>query len=293
MFGYVKAARAEMRVREYEYYRASYCGLCRAMGKCTGQCSRMLLSFDFAYLANVRMALSATVPTFKRRRCIAHPLRRRVMMERNGELDFCAAASAILAYEKCRDNVADERGFARLRARFACLFLKGAYRRAKKRVPALAASVREHLVRLSALEKEKTPSADALAAVFGDLLADVASYDLEGSAAVIARKIGAGTGRVIYLLDALDDLQEDMKKGRYNPFLLSYGRALTEEEKKSVKDAILLYLSDMEAAFDLMDAAGDPTRREILNNILYLGMPQAVDRVLAGKKCQKEEHYEQ
>ena len=114
-----------------------------------------------------------------------------------------------------------------------------------------------------------------------------------GSAAVIARKIGAGTGRVIYLLDALDDLQEDMKKGRYNPFLLSYGRALTEEEKKSVKDAILLYLSDMEAAFDLMDAAGDPTRREILNNILYLGMPQAVDRVLAGKKCQKEEHYEQ
>ena len=100
MFGYVRAARADMRVREYEYYRASYCGLCRSMGKCTGQCSRMLLSFDFAYLANVRMALAGTEPSFHPRRCIAHPFRKRMMMDRNEQLDFCAVASTILAYEK-------------------------------------------------------------------------------------------------------------------------------------------------------------------------------------------------
>ena len=293
MFGYVRAARGDLRVREYEYYRASYCGLCRSMGKCTGQCSRMLLSYDFAYLANVRMTLCATVPAFRKRRCIAHPLRRRVMMERNDQLDFCAAASAILAYEKCRDNVADERGFARLRARLACLFLKGAYRRAKKRVPVLAEQVHAHLARLAALEKEKTPSVDVVAAVFGDLLADVTSYGLEGGAAAIARRIGAQTGRVIYILDALDDLAEDVKKGRYNPLALAYGDALSEEDRKGIKDALLIYLSDMEAAFDLMDGAEDPVRREILNNILYLGMPQAMDRVLAGEQCQKEEHYEQ
>ena len=293
MFGYVRAARADMRVREYEYYRASYCGLCRSMGKCTGQCSRMLLSYDFAYLANVRMALTATVPAFRRRRCIAHPLRRRVMMERNGELDFCAAASAILAYEKCRDNVADERGLARLRARLGCLFLRGAYRRAKKRVPALAASVREHLARLAVLEKERTASVDSVAVVFGELLADVTAFGLEGSAATLARKIGFETGRVIYILDALDDLDDDVKKGRYNPFALAYGATLSQEDKDGVKDALLHYLSAMETAFDLMDDAADPVRREILNNILYLGMPEAVDRVLSGKECQKEEHYEQ
>ncbi len=292
MFGYVRAARADMRVREYEYYRASYCGLCRSMGKCTGQCSRMLLSFDFAYLAHVRMALCATEPSFRKRRCIAHPLRRRVMMERNDQLDYCAAASAILAYEKCRDNVADERGFARLRARFACFFLKGAYRRAKKRVSELALAVREHLTKLAVLEKEKTPSVDSVAAVFGDLLADVTAYGLTGGAAAIARKIGFETGRVIYVLDALDDLAEDVKKKRYNPFALVYGEALTDEERNGVKDALLIYLSDMEAAFDLMDTTANPVRREILNNILYLGMPQAVDRVLRGEKCQKEDHDE-
>ena len=292
MFGYVKTSRGDLRVREYQYYRASYCGLCRSMGKCTGQCSRMLLSFDFAYLANVRMSLAGTVPTFKKRRCLAHPIHRRVMMERNDQLDFCAAASAILAYEKCRDNVADERGFARFRARLSCLFLKGAYRRAKKRVPALAEAVRGHLARLAVLEKEHTPSVDAVATVFGDLLADVTAYGLEGGAATIARKIGAQTGRVVYILDALDDLEQDVKKKRYNPFALAYGDTLTDEQRMSVKEAILMYLSDMETAFDLIDGSADPVRREILNNILYLGIPQAAERVLEGQKCHKEEQYE-
>lgn len=293
MFGYVKTVRGELRIREYEYYRASYCGLCRSMGKCTGQCSRMLLSYDFAYLANVRMALLCVTPAFRKRRCIAHPFKRRVMMERNDQLDFCAAASAILAYEKCRDNVADERGFARLRARLACLFLKGAYRRAKKRLPALAQAVRAHLARLAELEKAATPSVDRVAAVFGELLADVTSHGLEGSAAVIARKIGFETGRFIYILDALDDLEKDVEKGRYNPIALVYGTALCDEDKAGLKDALLCTLCDLESAFDLLDGKDDPTRREILNNILYLGMPRAADGVLSGELPQKEEHYEQ
>jgi len=293
MFGYVKTVRGELRIREYEYYRASYCGLCRAMGKCTGQCSRMLLSYDFAYLANVRMTLAGVTPAFRKRRCIVHPLRRRVMMERNGQLDFCAAASAILAYEKCRDNVADERGFARFSARISCLFLKGAYRRAKKRVPELAERVHEHLVRLSDLEKAATPSVDTVAAVFGELLADVTAYGLAGASATIARRIGFETGRFIYILDALDDLSDDVKKGRYNPFALAYGNTLSLEDKEGIKDAILCALCDLEKAFDLLDAGDDPTRREILNNILYLGMPHALERVLKGEAAQKEELYEQ
>ena len=291
MFGYVRTVRGELRIREYEYYRASYCGLCRAMGKCTGQCSRMLLSYDFAYLANVRMTLAGVVPAFRKRRCLVHPLRKRVMMERNGELDFCAAASAILAFEKCRDNVADERGFARLKARISCLFLKGAYRRAKKRVPALAESVHAHLARLSALEKEKTPSVDTVAAVFGDLLADVTAYGLEGANATVARKIGFETGRFIYVLDALDDLDKDVKKGRYNPFALAYGSTLSAEDREGIKDALLCTLCDLEKAFDLMES-DDSTRKEILNNILYLGMPQALERVLKGEATPKEELYE-
>ena len=289
MFGYIKTVRGELRVREYEYYRASYCGLCRAMGRCTGQCSRLTLSYDFAFLVNVRMALCGTEPTFRRRRCIAHPLRSRMMMEQNDQLDFAADASAILAYEKCRDDVADERGWAKIKARLRCFFVKGAYRRAKKRHPELALRVREHLVRLSEKERDKTPSVDEVAAVFGELLADITSHGLEGTPARLAKSIGRQTGRFIYIVDAIDDLAEDAKRGRYNPFLLLYGGPLDEGAREGVKNALIACLSDMEPAFDLINDNHAPNRSEVLKNILYLGMPATVTRVLLEKKKDTKE----
>lgn len=290
MFGYVKIQRAEMRVREYEYYRASYCGLCRSMGKCTGQCSRMLLSYDFAFLANIRMALSGTEPSFKRRRCIAHPFRRRTMMEPNDELRFAAAASAILAYEKCRDDVCDERGFRKFKARLKCLFLHGAYRRAKKRLPDLALAVRSHLARLAEKEKEKRPSVDEVAVIFGDLLADIVSYGLDDDKKRVAETIGRQTGRFIYIIDAIDDLPEDVKKKRFNPFLLLFDGIPAEQDKKSIEDALISCLSDLEIAFDLMNDTADRNRRAVIENILYLGMPDTIRRVLYREENKEDPH---
>lgn len=288
MFGYIRAARPELRVREAEYYQSTYCGLCRSMGKCTGQCSRFTISYDFAFLAQVRMALAGTHPDFRRRRCIAHPFRRRRMMERNAELDFCARAAAILAYEKCRDDAADEKGFRRLAARCRILFLWGAYRRAKKHLPGLADTVRGHLGRLSVIEEERQASVDLPAAVFGDLLADVAAYGLTGSDAALAQSIGRSVGKFIYIADAVDDYEKDAKSGAYNPFFLLFGSDFSPERKEGVETALVSGLADLERALDLLDRSGPPERRAVLANILYLGMPATVKKVLYGDTGKEE-----
>ena len=280
MFGYIKTKRSERRVREYEYYRASYCGLCRAMGKCTGQCSRMLLSYDFAFLVNLRMALNGTQPAYKRRRCIAHPFRRRTIMEINDDLRYAAAASSILAYEKCRDDLHDERGFRKFKARLRCIFLHGAYRRAKKRLPELAELTRAHLARLAEKEKEQRPSVDEVAIIFGDLLADIMSFGLEEEKKRIAETIGRQTGRFIYIVDAIDDLPEDLEKKRFNPLALLFGGMPSEQEKQGIETALITHLTDLEVAFDLLNDVADPNRRAVLENILYLGMPDTIRRVL-------------
>lgn len=290
MFGYVKVRRSDLRVREYEYYRAAYCGLCRSMGHCTGQCSRLSLSYDVTFLALMRMALTGEEPRFRRRRCAAHPFHRRVMMERGEALCYAARVSAILIYEKCRDDVADGRGFGRLGARLRCLVFHGAYRRAKKHLPDLAARVRAHLADLAAIERERRPSADAPAAVFGELLSDVLAFDLSGDAARIAAQIGRQTGRFIYLADAIDDCEADAKSGNYNPILALYGARPAGEARKGLYDALLLCLSDLAAAWNLC-GTDDSDRRAVIENILYLGMPDAAHRVLFGDK--KEEIGEQ
>ena len=290
MFGYVKIERDELRVREYEYYRAAYCGLCRSMGKCTGQCSRLTLSYDIAFLTHVRMALVGTVPTFKKRRCIAHPFRARMMMEPNAELAYAADASALLAYEKCRDDVADRRGLGKLLAVAKKLFVSGAHRRAKKRHPALAATLRERLAALAALEKQRRASVDEPAAIFGEILAALFASDLPADAARIAVALGEKIGKFIYISDAIDDIGRDEKTGNFNPVIGLYGSKPTVEEKKMLEVAMLACLDDAAVALDLI---GEPTgspRRAVLENILYLGMPATLKRILWGKgACCKEE----
>ena len=290
MFGYVKPYTPNLLVREHELYKATYCGLCRTMRKTTGPLSALSLSYDLVLLVLVRTLYEEDKTLrFRSRRCIAHPLRSRMMMEKNEQLDYAANASAILAFEKCRDDVADERGWAKIKARLRCFFLKGAYRRAKKHCPGLAEAVRGHLLRLAQKERARTPSVDEVAAVFGDLLADITAYGLEGTQARLAKSIGWQTGRFIYIIDAIDDLAEDAKRGRFNPFLLLYGGPLDEGARQGVQTALLNCLSDLEPAFDLINDNNAPNRSEVLKNILYLGMPATVKRVLTEKKKDKQE----
>ena len=292
MFGYVKIKKAELRVKEYEYYRAAYCGLCRSMGKCTGQCSRLTLSYDVAFLVHIRMLLRGTAPTFRARRCVAHPLRRRVMMEPNDELSFAARVSALLAYQKCRDDVADKRGFPRFAARLRSLFLRGAYRRAKKHLPVLAALFAEKLSALSALEREKRPTVDQPASLFGEMLAAAMSEGMPEKEARIAARIGEKMGRFIYIVDAIDDLEGDEKSGNFNPVMLLYGKKPDEAQKNELHDALIACLADMEAALDLVSDTDQNMSRPVIENILYLGMPDTVKRVLYGEGCCEEDKRE-
>lgn len=289
MFGYVRVDSPELKVKEYECYRATYCGLCRAMGKCTGQCSRMTLSYDIAFLAVCRMALLHTAPHYEKKRCLVHPLRRRTVLCRNDVLDDCAAAAAILTYHQLRDDLADERGKKRMRARLSLPFAKRWHKKAIRRGLAdLDQRIADGLVRLSALEAEQPTSVDAPAAIFGDILADIMAFGLDPADARIAEAAGRAIGRWIYIADALDDAEEDAARGRYNPFLLLYGHAPTAEERQGIEIALKNELFSAEAAMDLIEFDCEDFKN-IVYNILYLGMPGRIEKINREKTggCQK------
>ena len=292
MFGYIKVERSELRVREYEYYRACYCGLCRRMGRCTGQCSRAALNYDFVFLCHVRLLLTGENPDARRHICPAHLIHRRTMLERCATLDYAARAAALLAYEKCRDDVADERGFRRMRARLRCWFLSSAFRRARRALPDLSDAVRQKLAALAEYERQRRPGVDEPAALFGAVLAEIFGYGLPEEKARIARDVGQRVGHFIYIADAADDMKEDEKSGNFNPVLALYGAMPDEEQKKGMEDALLLCLSDLEKTFDLLGDGENPAIAGVLKNILYLGMPAAVRRVLYGEGRRKEEDRE-
>ena len=286
MYGYIRTYEPELKVREREYYRGVYCGLCRTMGKCTGQCSRMTLSYDMTLFALVRMALTGTMPRFTFRRCPAHPIRKRPMAEPCDELTLCAYASAILAHYKVKDDLRDERGLKRTAATAISPFTASMRRRAIRRgYGELDGAVYLAMKRLSELETSRPPSADEPATLFGELMGTLLAYGLEGNRAKLARTVGLHVGRWVYLVDAADDYEKDVKYRRYNPLACLYGdgaSTLTPERRESLRSALLNELTALERAFDLLDTAEDPDMAGVLSNILYLGMPREARRVLFG-----------
>jgi len=286
MFGYIRTDTPELRVRENEYYRAVYCGLCRSQGKCTGQCSRFTLNYDFVFLALLRLAIDGHQPEIKKGRCMAHPLRKRAYIAHCDPLAYCAHAAAILTYGKIADDLNDEKGFKRLKAALAKPFASGMRRRALKQYAELDSLVSDGLKKLSEIEKQQLCSVDIPADAFGEILADIVSFGLEGNEKKIMRKIGKHIGRWIYIVDAADDLEEDIKKHRFNAFACLYGGNIPNEDKESVSNSLRLELLVAEPAFDLIDYNELYDIEAIVSNIIYRGMPKTVESVLGINPCE-------
>lgn len=291
MFGYVRPYTPSLQLQEYEIYRAVYCGLCRTMGKVTGQSSRLTLSYDFCFLAALRMAfLNPEEVLYEKHRCTVHITKSRFMVETNPALLYTAAAAACLTDGKRLDDLQDETGMARYKSYALIPLCKSMQHHAKKYYATenLTEKIRTRLSELSALEKAGCTSVEETAQTFGLLMQDVFTEGLTDSTErAIAAEFGLRTGRFIYICDAMDDLLDDIRKKRYNPLAALWGDlALSEEGKPSemLKSAFrTAALVDLEGLGRAAELLPDGILTRILKNIVYQGMPYTLTRILAGK----------
>ena len=297
MFGYIRVDRPELKVREDLMYKALYCGQCKAQKVCTGQCSRLTLSYDFVFLALVRMALvGETLPKVRMKRCIAHPFRSRPVADPSPTLDFCAYAAALLTYHKVEDDCLDERGAKRLLASWVRPWARKTRKRALEAHESYAVldeQIRTHLKALYEIEVEKLPTADRPADLFGQVMSDmlVCHTELTETQRRLAVMIGRHIGRWVYLVDALDDYEDDRKKGRYNPFVCLYGDVpLDEHRKEQIRLALGREISGIEQALDLLELEDGGELAGLLYNIVTKGMPHVTEKVLAGEFRTSKKH---
>ncbi len=277
MFGYVKPVQGELLVKEYEFYRATYCGVCRSMKALTGGLSNVLHSYDSVFLALVRMLF---IPEGQigasAQRCIAHPAKKKGMLNRNDATDYTARSFAILTYYKLRDDINDEKLGKRILTNLLCpIFASAKNKAAMKNI---ADTCAEKLLAISELEREGCKSVDKPAALFGELLGAIFSEGLSGSDAQITYQCGYHLGKFIYAADAAEDYEKDRKSGSYNPYVELYeGAELTSENKQTIKCALLLECKNIELAVNLLPFGNKHTIENIINNIIYLGLPKRIE----------------
>ncbi len=278
MLGVMTVRKDELKIREFDRYRGYYCGLCRAIGRRCGSACRMALSFEMTFLALLLTSLYEPETSEEKRRCLLHPVHKRLMLG-NEAIDYCADLSALISYYDLRDGWDDERKPGSLAA---SELLKKAAQKAGEAWPRQKEAVEKYVAALHEIEKRGETNLDAAANLTGDMLAelyvmreDVYARDL--------RELGFYTGKFIYLCDCYEDIEHDIKKKNYNPLIAR------STQESFVQDCERM-LSDMMAraalAFERLPLLSDA---EIMRNILYSGIWVRFEQATMRRKAKNEQ----
>lgn len=294
MFGYIRIFKPQLRVCEYEAYRAVYCTLCRELGKQYGVFSRALLSYDYTFVTLLYMAMHNQPPEYKSGRCVFNPCKRCGVCECGREgFNITAAMTAVMFYYKTVDNIRDSGFFRGLLWRAAKLAGAVPHRRAAKRHPELEELVKKCMESQSLVESNPGASLDEAAeptAVMVSGLAQMLS-DSECDKRVL-KDFGYYLGRWIYLIDAADDLEKDIKRDEFNPIARKF--SLNRDSLKNAPDELSkareyaneclnMTLARAITSYQLLNL-GDYA--PILDNVIYLGMSRSQRETMHEKELQ-------
>lgn len=278
MFGYVRSREDTLPEEARRDYEAAYCGLCHTLKEQYGTVSRLFLNYDFVFLAMLLAPERGSVGA-ECLKCPLHPRRGKPACMGGEWMETAAGESVILTWWKLRDTVEDGGFLSRLGARLLCLFLGPAYRKASVRYSEFDALTAQLLSELRDLEEEKSPSIDRTADCFARFLQAAApATDAEGVDRP-RQQLLYHLGRWIYLIDAVDDLPEDQRRGSYNPVSARFPE-WSVEDKSYLHQNMDHSLALVGAAFQLLPVS--PWSR-VMENIIYSGLPAVEELVFNGK----------
>lgn len=283
MFGYITPLKAELKVREYEVFRAYYCGLCREIGD-KSYISKMTLTYDMTFLAlllsSIYLDRTATQKSF-----CPFKLSKVEMISKNPYLEYAAEMNILLANRKFLDDYNDEGSY---KALIASKIIKlNKYKTISKDK---IEGIDYYLKELNRLEKNKSGSIDETGGCFGALTGEIFALHDDSNARLL-KFIGTNIGKWIYTLDAYDDLPEDIKNKNYNPLI--YGFGYNNESpwefragiKDNIKFATIKCLDEISKAIELLDIKKNIG---LIKNIIYMGMENKTTNVLEGSCCNEK-----
>ena len=282
MFGYIKTDRPYLYLKDDTLYKSLYCGVCKSIGATCGQAARFSLTYDVAFLSAVAHNIMNADVSIKKKTCVAHPVIKRPIAERDAISDKLAAVNVLLAYYKVRDDVYDN-GKGRIKG----LFLKRGYKKAKRSCPEIDGIVKKYYSELTDLEKKGVGSVDMVADPFARMLAEISDEVFGEYKTEFTAKLFYAVGKWIYLIDALDDYDKDVKKKNYNVFYVAYGSPSAKDFLKAHgEEADFVFSSVFSEIEENLDSIQFYFNKDLINNILRRGVKsvyaQTIKRIANG-----------
>lgn len=261
MFGYIIVNQAEMKYKEFAVYHSYYCGLCRVLKEKYGITGQMSLSYDMTFLLMLLTGLYDPQTKVGSCKCITHPFEKHETRI-NEFTEYMADMNVLFTCYKCQDDWEDEKKFHKL---VYGRLLEGKCRETKERYQEKFRRI--SLLMQDMMDREKSGKADidTMAGIFGRIMSQIVVYREDEWAETLDR-FGFFLGKFIYLMDAYEDVESDIRKGTFNPFKKIYHNPDFEEECKTI---LTMMMSECCREFEQLPILENV---EILRNILYSGV---------------------
>lgn len=277
MFGYVVLNKPEIKFKDFDMYRSFYCGLCRELKERYGISGQLTLSYDMTFVVLLLSGLYEPPTKKGDTRCMVHPIRKQPV-RKNAVTEYGADMNIFLTYYKCKDDWNDERKILKLA--FGKL-LESREKRSEQHWESKIKVIIECLDKLSEYEKAGETDIDKVSGCFGQIMEEIFAYK-EDIWEPTLRRMGFYFGKFIYLMDAYEDVEEDIKKGNYNPFAKEY---IIEGFDDKVKKLLILMMAETCREFEKLPII---KYADILRNILYSGVWCRFESVSQKRKEEQE-----
>ncbi len=280
MFGYIKTYKPELKIREFDAYKAVYCSLCKQLRKEYGLFAGFILNYDYTFLAMIRMSAHNAHLSVKKARCPFNPLIRcNNVTCKDDSLSYSAAVAVIMLYYKLKDTCKDEGYWRSVGSKLLLCFVSSWRNKAKSKFPRAEQNINEFCHKQDELERSDTQGLDAFCHPTALALANLFSYEIEDESLRSALyTTGYNVGKWVYLIDAMDDFTQDCKKNRFNPYIRRLGKTVTVDEM--VTFAVGQLNICMDEACRAFDRLALKNFQPILKNILFIGLEQVQNDVI-------------
>lgn len=281
MFGYIMINKPELKIKDFEKYKSYYCGLCESLKRRHGLVGRAMLTYDMTFLVMLLSDLYDMEDQERCCRCMMHPVHKHCQRT-NTAGDYCADMTILLSYHKCMDDWNDERKLSRL---LLAKLLQPKVKKVTALYPETASLIEKKLNQLTIVESAKNTPIDKVAKIFGEIMGEIFAYKDDFWKDDLY-KVGFYLGKYIYLLDAYEDIEKDLKTGDYNPY-----REICQNDQfeEQVLQLMMLMMGECTDAFERLPLVESA---EILRNILYSGVWVRYNQVKT-KRLEKEEKKEE
>ena len=293
LFGYIQPDAPYLFKKDETLYKALYCGLCKSIGAGCGQRARSALTFDMAFMSALVHNIRREDVNIKRAHCALHIIKKRPIAQVDDITVMLGCINTALAYYKLCDDKADgdKKGI------FRHLYKKGLKRALKKHKPAVEI-IRRQMGEQNKIENAGCSIIEQACEPTAVMMKELSAYALGEFSTDETQALFYDIGKWVYLIDALDDYDKDVKKHRFNVLYNAFGAdcktKAVEENKGELTFLFDSLFADMRMRISKIDFAFN---RDLTDNIILRGIPLKTRAVLNGCKhknhCDNGDKYEQ